>query len=198
METITKVALVIGGLVIANKIFSKPKGEAPATEDESTSGGGGGGMGIPSMGLPIMPLGIFVGKSESELKAEADAKAKAEAEAKAKAVLDSVQQKIKDMQKATSTTTVSQAGGTIGEQMGTSSSSTNTSAGSPSGGMVSGSGLTSTKSVKCANGKTYTVNLTDISSAGGEMPWCIKNNHFLAGSNFDGTIETIKRKPNFR
>lgn len=206
METITKVALVIGGLVIANKIFSKPKGEAPATEEESTSGGGGGGIGIPSMGLPIMPLGIFVGKSESELKAEADAKARAEAEAKAKAVLDSVQQKIKDMQKATSTTVVTRAGGTIGDQLGTSTStsssggSSTSSSGAPSGGGMVGGGSTtsSTKSVKCANGKTYTVNLTDISSAGGEMPWCIKNNHFLAGSNFDGTIETIKRKSNFR
>ena len=176
METITKVALVIGGLVIANKIFSKPKGKATTTEEESTSdggvsGGGGGGIGIPRMGLPIMPIGIPIGKSESELKAEADAKAKSEAEAKAKAVLDSVIQKRKDMEKATATTIVTRASGTIGDQLGTSTSTSST------GGFVGGGTNVSSGSTITRAGAPKPI--------GGVVP-------------FDGTIETLGRKVNFR
>ena len=172
METITKVALVIGGLVIANKIFSKPKGKATTTEEESTSeGGGGGGIGIPKMGLPIMPIGIPIVKSESELKAEADAKAKSEAEAKAKAVLDSVIQKRKDMEKATATTVVTRASGTIGDQLGTSTSTSST------GGFVGGGTNVSSGSTITRAGAPKPI--------GGVVP-------------FDGTIETLGRKVNFR
>ena len=173
METITKVALVIGGLVIANKIFSKPKGKATTTEEESTSegGGGGGGIGIPRMGLPIMPIGIPIGKSEAELKAEADAKAKSEAEAKAKAVLDSVIQKRKDMEKATATTVVTRASGTIGDQLGTSTSTSST------GGFVGGGTNVSSGSTITRAGAPKPI--------GGVVP-------------FDGTIETLGRKVNFR
>ena len=91
METITKVALVVGGLIIANKVLSKPK-TTTTTEsgEESNSGsiGGGGGGGfpmIPTLGFPILPLGLAITKIDAELKAEAEAKVKAEAEAKARA-----------------------------------------------------------------------------------------------------------------
>jgi hypothetical protein len=178
METITKVALVVGGLFIANKVFSKPKATTTTTTteegEEPTSGGGGGGGGgfpmIPNLGLPISPLGLLI-KTDAQIKAEAEAKAKAEAEAKAKAVLDSVQQKIKDMQKATSTTVVTKAGGTIGDQLGTSTSTTS------SGGFVGGGTSTTSGSTITRAGAPKPI--------GGVVP-------------FDGTIETLGRKVNFR
>ena len=178
METITKVALVVGGLFIANKVFSKPKATTTTTTteegEEPTSGGGGGGGGgfpmIPNLGLPISPLGLLI-KTDAQIKAEAEAKAKAEAEAKAKAVLDSVQQKIKDMQKATSTTVVTKAGGTIGDQLGTSTSTTS------SGGFVGGGTNVSSGSTITRAGAPKPI--------GGVVP-------------FDGTIETLGRRINFR
>jgi hypothetical protein len=186
METITKVALVVGGLFIANKVFSKPKATTTTTTteegEEPTSGGGGGGGGgfpmIPNLGLPISPLGLLIktdaqikAEAEAKARAESEAKAKAEAEAKAKAVLDSVQQKIKDMQKATSTTVVTKAGGTIGDQLGTSTSTTS------SGGFVGGGTNVSSGSTITRAGAPKPI--------GGVVP-------------FDGTIETLGRRINFR
>jgi hypothetical protein len=170
METITKVALVVGGLFIANKVFSKPKATTTTEEgEETTSGGGVGGGGgfpmIPTLGLPILPLGLTITKSDAEIKAEA--------EAKAKAVLDSVQQKIKDMQKATSSTVVTPHKGTIGDQLGT---STSTSTGS-TGGVVGGGTSTTSGSTVTRMGAPTPI--------GGVVP-------------FDGTIDTMRRKPNFR
>jgi len=198
METITKVALVVGGLIIANKVFSKPKATTTTTEEgeEPTSGGGGGGGGgfpmIPNLGLPISPLGLLIKtdaqiKAEAEaklrLEAEAEAKARAESEAKAKAeaelkrklALEFVQQKIKDMEKAQATTVVTEAKGTIGDQLGI-GTSTGTSTGSS--GCVVGGGTSST------SGSTVTRMGAPIIT-GGIIP-------------FDGSIETLGRRANFR
>ena len=189
MKTITKVALVVGGLIIANKVFSKPKATTTTTTEEGeepTSGGGGGGGGgfpmIPNLGLPISPLGLLI-KTDAQIKAEAEAKsraeseakAKSEAEAKSKLALEFAQQKIKDMEKAKATTVVTEAKGTIGDQLGI-GTSTGTSTGS-SGGVVGG-GTSST------SGSTVTRMGAPIIT-GGIIP-------------FDGTIETLGRKVNFR
>jgi membrane protein involved in colicin uptake len=125
---------------------------------------------IPNLGLPISPLGLLI-KTDAQIKAEAEAKAKVEAEAKAKAVLDSVQQKIKDMQKATTTTVVTRASGTIGDQLGTSTSTSST------GGFVGGGTNVSSGSTITRAGAPKPI--------GGVVP-------------FDGTIETLGRKVNFR
>lgn len=176
MKTIVKVGLVVGGVYILSKLSSSKKIE-DLPEGELSNGGGGGGF-APS--LPIMPLGIIIPrKSDAELKAEADAKAKAEAdakakaeaEAKAKAVLDEVQKKIEDAKKAVSSgATTTASGGTIGEQLGTSTSGTST------GGSTVGSGTSASSGVGRAGAPTPI--------GGGIVP-------------FDGTINSLRRKPKF-
>lgn len=171
METIVKVGLVIGGVLVLSKLSkSTPKKIEDLPEGELSEGGGYGGGGF-SPSLPILPIGIVLPrKSDAELKAEADAKAKAEAEAKAKVVLTEVQKKIEDAKKAVSSgATTTASGGTIGEQLGI-----KTSGGTSTGGVVGG-GTSSSSGVGRAGAPT---------PIGGIIP-------------FDGTINTLKRKPKF-
>ncbi len=205
MNTIAKVGLVVGGIYILSKISKSPKKieDLPDSQGEPTGGGMIGG-------IPILPIGIPVIPPKSGMD-DATLKAKAEAEAKAKAAADLVAAKMKALKDAVGTSVVTPSGGTIGDQLGTSTTSTSggstTTSGSPTGTgtNVLGGGNVNTTTVTCPNGQKYTVTLDDISKAGGNASWCIKNNKVGSGMstkstgvNFDGTLNTIKRRKAFR